>query len=254
MKILPITTHYNQRKSPNFCSSSRIVYKKQGGATYSNWTHFLRPDFSWKPFINLVKEKYKNVPKVNIINHACSDGSEPWTLAMLLKEMFGESSKKFFPIRAYDFDQDIIHDAKETPCAVKREDLYRLISEIPNWHTKYFKIIPKKYFDEDLKIRPNEEMERDVIFECKNVNTDFETPKPKNTIVMARNFWAYMKLEEQDKLAERMSKTLDDTCLVAIGALEKTYAVDKILEKHGFIKTPVDMVYTLPKKNIDNIG
>ena len=60
MKILPITTHYNQRKNTNFCSSSRIVYKKQGGATYSNWTHFLRPDFSWKPFINLVKEKYKN--------------------------------------------------------------------------------------------------------------------------------------------------------------------------------------------------
>lgn len=248
MKVSPITRNYYANSSPMFGSTTRVVHKS-GFKMYANFTEFLRPDFPWKPFIDLVEQKYRNVPKINILNFACSDGSEPYTLAMLLKDRFGNNANRFFPIKAYDFDEDIIDLAKEKTINFGPDDLYRLSQEVPNWEKDYFKIIRTSLFGPDRKITPRNSIKNAVEFEQKELPKDFPKEKLTNTIVFARNFWPYMERMNYKVLAIMMAEILDDTCLVALGALEKTFQIGKLLEKEGFIKTNVDSVYTLPKKS-----
>ena len=63
----------------------------------------------WKNFVYLINKNFEGKKKVNIINAACSDGSEAYSLAIIMKERLDEAQcKKFFPIKASDYDKKII--------------------------------------------------------------------------------------------------------------------------------------------------
>ena len=247
MKVSPIySNNYYVKKNVNFASSERIVYKHLPNRTYSNFTSFLRPDFDWISFIKFIKEKYGNLTKVNIINHACSDGSEPYTLAMLIKEAFKDFAKNFLPIKAYDFDAEIINYAKNKQILIKHDDIYRLSTDIPQWNSKYLKVVQNQGMGTPIKVSPTEELDSAVVFEKKNILDDFVGQKLSNTIILTRNMWAYLRIAEQETLMEHLFESMDDSCLLVLGALEKTYGIDNMLEKRGFVKTSVDYVYTKP--------
>ena len=241
MNISPISSHTKSQTRPNFRSTDRIIMKKNAGKAYSNYTEFLREDLNWKKFVELIKGKYKHVKKVSIINHACSDGSEPMSLAMMIKEYI-PNSEKFFPIKAYDFDPYIIKQANENPTWLIESDFERLNKHLPNWQDKYLKYNNGYCY----LVNRREDLNKDIIFEQKNMLNDFNDGIISNTIVLARNCWAYLEDFEQKIMAYKLADTLDDSCLLVIGALEKTYGIDKLLEKNGFRKTEVEYVYLPP--------
>ena len=62
------------------------------------YTRMFRSDLDWNLLSYYLENKYKNAQKVNVLNAACSDGSEPYSLAMILDKKIS-GGKKFFPIK-----------------------------------------------------------------------------------------------------------------------------------------------------------
>ena len=114
--------------------------------------------------------------------------------------------------------------------------------------TKYF--IENKYlkYNNGYKylVHRRDNLKNDIEYGQKNILDDFGEGIISNTVVLARNCWAYLENFERELLTLKLAKTLDDSCLLVIGALEKTYGVDKLLEQNGFKKTEVEYVYTPP--------
>ena len=86
------------------------------------YTNFFRGDLPWGDLGKIFHETFEKKPKVNIINSACSDGSESFSIVMALKEAFPRHLwDKFLPIKAFDFNQDLIINAKRGVVAVDDE-------------------------------------------------------------------------------------------------------------------------------------
>ena len=117
MQVLSIQNNYNNKYSnPTFNSWIRRVEKvKENGTrvlTHCNTTGFFRADFGWKNGVDYLVEKYKNIPKVNVYNYGCSNGSEVYSLLMRLKSNYNnETFEKFTPVYAKDFDSVAISEA-----------------------------------------------------------------------------------------------------------------------------------------------
>ena len=82
--------------------------RKTGPYKYWTSTKFFREDLNWNDFVFMLFQKYKGVPQVNIRCFGCSDGEEPYSLAMKLDVVLGKYAEKFFPIVAKDFDKTSI--------------------------------------------------------------------------------------------------------------------------------------------------
>ena len=107
MRITPVNSVSNVCH-PNFQGNRRYVYNKNGDFLYRTTTYFFRDDLNWNAFIKFISNKYKNADRVNILNHACSNGQEPYSLAAKLMQTLGEEAEKFFPIIAKDIDKENI--------------------------------------------------------------------------------------------------------------------------------------------------
>ena len=90
---MKINSHYN---NINFGTSYRKVVKNtyRLGDCYEASTYFFVKDLQWNKFFNHLIEKYKNTPKINVFSLACSDGSEAYSIAMLLISKLGEKTQK----------------------------------------------------------------------------------------------------------------------------------------------------------------
>ena len=109
MKITPST---NLNRPPAFTSNFREVKKECGNILHRNTTNFFRQDLNWDDFTDCIIKKYKNQEKANVYCYACSDGSEPYSLAMMLIAKIGKEAQKFFPIIARDRDDFYLESAK----------------------------------------------------------------------------------------------------------------------------------------------
>ena len=95
--------------SINFGSNIRTYTRRDANnCNVSCYTSMFRNDIQWEKFADFLHSKYKDVENVNIINGACSDGSEAYSLAISLINADKEKSKKFFPINAFDIDKQIL--------------------------------------------------------------------------------------------------------------------------------------------------
>lgn len=94
MFISPVQTY-----NPAYRGNNREVFNKSGKFLYKTTTYFFREDLNWTCLAELLGEKYKTVQKVNVLNHACSNGQEPYTLAVKLIQILGKEAKNSFPYR-----------------------------------------------------------------------------------------------------------------------------------------------------------
>ena len=124
MQISPIT--FNKTYNINHKANNRWIYDKSGKELYKTTTYFFRDDLDWESLIKYICDKYKNVPKVNFINHACSNGLEPLSFLMGLMIFSPENVKKFTPIIAKDINPENILMAKKGECGASSDDFLRI--------------------------------------------------------------------------------------------------------------------------------
>ena len=234
------TNNYTQ---PTFQSNFRVV-THGGNRLYQNTTTFFRNDLNWQDFMNLLAAKYKDVDKVNVFNMACSDGSEPWSLAVALMEKFGDKSQKFFPIVASDLDDVIIKRAKKEPCNISENDLLSMNHCTKDNYSKYFDAVRATDLSFPLAVRPKPILDEKVDFKIATIQDEIKNIPPENSVVLCRNCWFYIPSSDRYMIAEELSKRLAPSSLVVIGNLENGFGHEMLLKRFGFEETMVDNVYS----------
>ena len=93
----------------SFGSTNRRYIAKDG-EEYGCNSWLFRDDMDWDRLAKYQISHFKDKEKVNTIMFAASDGSEAYTDIISLHEspQKNKGIKKFFPIQAYDIDEEIL--------------------------------------------------------------------------------------------------------------------------------------------------
>lgn len=249
MRIAPINyfNNYNHRNTVSNKGNARAVVDKNNNLLYRTTTYFFREDLDWDNFFALLKRKYQNVPKVNFINHCCSNGEETYSCISGMKVHLGEDfANKFFPITAKDLNKENINSARNyLPMGISSRD-YRQINYYTNFNlNNFFDFIRLDTNIYDAAVVPKEELRKCVRFEKSDILEDIDKLPDTNNVLLCRNFWPYLDAFKREELASKLGEKLDESSLVVIGDYDVHEAkTDELLMQHHFIPTTVKHVFT----------
>ena len=243
MYVSPVQNYYTLPKA-QFKANNRRICSKNGDLMYKTTTYFFRDDLCWDAFITLLRNKYKTASRVNIINHACSNGEEPYSLAVKLIHSLGENAEKFFPINAKDIDSDNINSAKAGRMGIILNDIYRINGYTNNNIRTYFQYEKALNPMNDLVLTPKENIKDKVKFTKADIFDDIDTMPGHNTVLLCRNFWPYLAPAKRELLAQKLSAQLDRTSLLVTGDFDDSINISKMLKHKGFIDTGIPRIFT----------
>ncbi|MBO7672345.1 hypothetical protein J6S88_02935 [bacterium] len=253
MNVLPVNIFSYKNQNPHFSSYNADVYKK-GKILYRNHTELLRLDICWQAFIDLIIKKYQNVPKVNIVNHACSAGYEAWTLLILLLKKLGVNYKKFMPIIARDIDKKVIEYAQKGKMELCSGEYYDATYNCPNIIKENFDVV-KRTIGGNIS-RSNEylltcktDLKKNIDFKCSDIFKDKDLISKDNTILLCRNFWPYLGAKKSSELAYFLANNMKSNSLLVVGDYDYDYGIRQLLLDYGFKPTNVEYVFEAPGKS-----
>lgn len=156
--------------------------------------------------------------KINIWSAPCSNGCEPYTLAIILTEM--GISKSRFNIYATDLDHAILATAKK---AEYKENSLKNVSD---------KLL-RKYFDESSDGKTyalKSQIKELVTFDQKDlINASF---KKGWDLILSRNFFIYLTKEMKNQLIDKFTDALNSKGYFFLGNTEYIFSPEKYdLEK-----------------------
>ena len=235
MNIYPINPYkHNENNKVSFSSCTRIYSPKKimnadifQGANVRTTSSLFRNDLDWDFLIEHICWSFLNKPKVNIYSLACSDGSEPYTYAMLLANKAPESYyKKFSPIIACDIDPEMIKIAKSGKINLYKDDIVNMGMHLKNIN-QYIKRIgsPIKiknnvYNDESAyEIAPN--IRKMVKFKKSDILTELKKIKDDgNTVVNIRNVFPYLNKKYIDEILKTLNEKLQSGSIFVFGGYD----------------------------------
>lgn len=232
-------------QKPSFTSNYQVINNRRPYCTY-----FFREDLKWKSFAKYLERRFKGTEKVNVYNAACSDGTESYALIMsLIKHLGKEKAEKFFPVKAFDLNSQLIEIAKSGEIPLL-SGIYRMAESLfiklnmMFKEDKYFKYVTqpdgKRFAKFDDNIKDLIEFRRSNIFnEIARRNKNEE-----NSVFLCRNMWMYLTDPEQEKLASMLSEFCGKNSVVVLGEYDlSTSKAGELLLKNGFEETYIDKVY-----------
>lgn len=236
----------NQHYTINFGTSYRKVLKPSYtlGECYEASTYFFVEDLAWNKFFDHIIEKYKNTPKVNIYSLACSDGSEAYSIAMLLIAKLGEEqAKKFFPIIAVDFDKKITRNAKKGFMNLSAGDEKRINKYTNNQLNKFFTRTNQSFLSDKIggtdnkelltKFKINPILQDKVVFITEDINNYVDKMTNTNNLIFCRNCWPYL-WKTQNELAQKLSNKTDKNSYLIIGNYDSLLFPIRKENNYGF--------------------
>lgn len=180
-----------------------------------NTSEFFRNPESFK-FLeeNVLPELAQRKNKIRIWSAPCSNGCEPYTLAIILKEM-GVSPNNF-EIHASDLDPEILAEARK---GAYRENSLKNVS--PALMRKYFSENSEK--DNFYHLSP--EIKKLVKFEEKDlINGRFDRDWD---LILSRNFFIYLTKEMKDQLIKKFISVLNSNSYFFLGNTEYIFSAEK---------------------------
>lgn len=245
MKIYPV---YNNTTQPyrkiSFGTSGRYYTDKNGDEFGTN-SWLFREDIDWRRLSKYSKNHFHNKNRVNIIQFASSDGSEAYTQIISLLENYPEKdAEKFFPIKAYDIDEEIINAAKSgliNTCLADRMNIQMNTDD----YTRYFAETQEKLF-----IKDNINLQSQKTLKVKNIlksRVQFERADMYNilanlnddsdTILMCRNVLGYFENDRVEKFVKIVANKLKTGSLFVIGDHDtKNSFIDRFLKENNFMR------------------
>ncbi|MDU1414033.1 MAG: protein-glutamate O-methyltransferase CheR [Clostridium sp.] len=171
-----------------------------------NVTEFYRNPQIFDEFKGFIKRELSENKPLKIWSAACSLGCEPYSVAMMLKDM---NPRVKHNIIATDLDENILARAKQGEYA--SADVKNVPKDQLN---KYFKDVDGKYVLEK-EIRDLVKFKKhDLILE--NYDNGFD-------VIICRNVVIYFTNEVKEEIYEKFSKALKPGGLLFIGATESIY-------------------------------
>lgn len=161
----------------------------------TNHTFFMREPEHFQYFKNYVLPYFYSTVKdrdLRIWSAGCSSGEEPYTLAMIIQEYFGEDTNLW--------DKKILAtDISVKMLQIAEKGIYNSddINKIPNnWRLNYFNKINTNEYE------INKNLKNEVIFRVFNLMDEFPF-KRKFHVIFCRNVMIYFDKETKDKLIKR---------------------------------------------------
>lgn len=253
MQILPVNNYsYSSIKpnKPTFGGNCREVLDKNKNLLYRTTTYFFRNDLDWEAFFGLLARNYQHVPKVNFINHCCSNGEEAYSCATGLMVHLQDMAEKFFPILAKDINHENIESAKNhSKMGINTRDVYQLNYYTHDNYRSFFDVVKPNSDIYSMALVPKENLKKSVIFEKGDILSDVDNIPSKNTVLLCRNFWPYLDAFKREELAQKLENRLEASSLVVIGDYDMYEAkVDELLLQHNFLPTTVKNVFAKAPK------
>ncbi len=170
-----------------------------------NVSEFYRtPDKFKKLETDVIPDLMKRSPTLNIWSAGCSIGAEPYSLAMILKEM---TPNKKHRILASDLDIEILAKAKK---GIYVDNELKSLS--PERREKYFTKLP----EDKYAVKP--EIKQCIEFKRHNLLKD---PFEKGfDLILCRNVVIYFTEEAKDKLYRNFFAALKPGGILFVGATE----------------------------------
>lgn len=184
-------------------------------------------------------KKYKNAEKVNIYCYACSEGAEPFSLAMLLLKTLKDQGikdiqkefKKFFPIIASDIDEEILKNPKQGIIKLSRSDIKRIETILGKDYSDFIEFDNNFQYSDfhkewvcNGKIKPI--LKDKVIFKTADIRSDILNIKGNNNVILCRNFWTHLLKTDQQELAKNLFKNIGENSMCIIGEHDCDYSRD----------------------------
>lgn len=160
--------------------------------------------------------------RIKIWSAPCSNGSEPYTVAIILNELGVKRSR--FKILASDLDPDILE--------IARRGVYGQNS-LKNVPPK----ILDKYFNPAGKNSGDYKLSRNIISQVTLEEKDLIYDKYQKDwdIILSRNFFIYLTKELKDKLTEKFASVLNKKGYLFLGNTEFIFNAGKFgLKKEHF--------------------
>lgn len=258
--IAPIKINYGQfyKNNISFGSNRRSYDQDINDVAMGCYTGLFRSDLNWNILGPLILNNFKNKENVNIVMFAASDGSEAYSTIISLLEAAGNNKnqilKKFFPIKAYDYDYDILKAAKSGFINLEPNDRMAMQMYCHDYQD-YFTDTDKLLYIKAEETSPESRNVRTM--KAKRVLTDnvsfFQADmfnkikelndKDGNTLLMCRNALGYFENDKIESFIKDVSKKLKAGSMFIIGGHDSVlFDIDSCLKKYGFIKV-TDKVY-----------
>ena len=178
----------------------------------TNHTYFMREkdhfDMITKEILPHIENSVKD-RDVRIWSAGCSFGNEPYNLAMVIDDYFGESAKNWdLKILATDISSNALNHAKAG--IYKPSD----IEDLPEkWQNKYF----NKTSDGNFQV--SKQLRSQVVFKYFNLMDEFKHKKPFD-LILCRNVMIYFNSETRDNLVEKFYQNTKQGGYLLIGHAE----------------------------------
>lgn len=176
-----------------------------------NVTEFFRNPDIFQQFENHLKEYIEEHPyKINIWSAACSNGAEPYSIAMIVKSMGPHAQCR---ILATDIDDTILQYAKD--------GIYNK-SETKNIKSDFM----YKYFSKvDDTYKVTQDIKNMVTFKKHDlINDRYER---NLDVIVSRNVIIYFNEEAKEKIYTKFSEALKKGGILFVGATESIYNYNK---------------------------
>ena len=199
----------------------------------------------WLNFARLLDENFKDKDRVNVVCQACSDGSEPYTIAISLMEALGnDAAGKFFPIEAGDIDELNIKLAKSGLINITDDEIERMARAIsPDVFEKYFEPADEKmeiegdnYASKTKTYRVKDILRDKVVFERKSVDEKLRELKDEsNTVLLFRNAIKMYDPAYRLDLFKEFGKKLKSGSLLYMGNMDSngSFGFSRFLSHSG---------------------
>ena len=245
MKINPTN------RNLSFGSTERRYIAKDG-EEYGCNSWLFREDMDWEKLAKYQVKHFKDKDKVNTVMFAASDGSEAYTDIISLHENVEDKSqvKKFFPIQAYDFDEEIVKAANSGYFNSNVNERIMLQINAEDYET-YFDLtktdrqlnIPNECSISFLKhqnktIKAKEILTQNVKFNHGDMFKKIkELNDASNTMLFCRNILGYFENNKIEEFIEIAQNKLKSGSLFSIGDHDSVlFNIKECMENHGFVE------------------
>ena len=218
-------------------------YKNECGDEFGTNSWLFRDDIDWKRLARYEKNHFGNKNRVNIIQFASSDGYEAYTKIISLLENYPQKkADKFFPIKAYDIDEEIVNAARSgyiNTCLADRINLQVNSEDYSKYFSDTDEILNIK---EDIKLQNQKTLKATnylknrVRFERADMHLVLANlTDNSDTILMCRNVLGYFDNDRIEKFVKIVSNKLKQGSLFIIGEHDTSNSfIDRYLKENNF--------------------
>lgn len=227
----------------SFQSNNRR-YRGSSGSILGCYTRLFRDDLNWKRLAKYEVEHFKDKNKVNIVMFAASDGSEAYSKIISLFKAAKNGMNKFFPIKAYDIDDEILNAAKSGYVQADNWDILEIKSRVDNIDDFFEKTNQRMRIKNDgstygfTTLKATSKLTQNVMFNKGDMFKEVAKIKDNsNTILMCRNILGYFLNDKMEEFIKLASDFLKKGSLFVIGDYDRQYInIDKLIEQYNFEK------------------